>query len=301
MATPIGIGEYRRKEGRVPKLPIIVCSHHKCGATYSVKTFSRIANEFKDKLWMKFYEPDAPADWTICIHQHSRVADLRTGRNFRGWHCVRHPKAMIYSAMLYHQRCKEAWVDVPLDGFSSHTFWSTCDGRLYNQLKNDRVSADEKRLVMNSTYDAATSNNVVPFESPYALNGKTYREFLQTLNSTSDKLLFEMRTYSRGVINDMLNFPTDKRFFLIKLEDISRDQQMTSLTECLIHLGYEGAELIKALEIASNNCLWKIGKENTKGHATTGMSDEWREHFSGEVEKEYRKLFGFAEEVLGYS
>jgi hypothetical protein len=125
--------------------PIIVCSHHKSGASYSVKTFQTIANSFQRRLWMKFYDSDSvPPAWEICIHQHGRVEDLLTGRNFRGWHCIRHPKALIYSAMLYHQKCKEAWVDVPLDQFSSYAFRSTSDGRIYNRIKDPKVSVEEK-------------------------------------------------------------------------------------------------------------------------------------------------------------
>jgi hypothetical protein len=283
------------------KLPIIICSHHKSGSSYSVKTFSQIAKEFEDKLWMKFYEPDNDSlEWTMCIHQHGRVDDLLLSRNFNGWHCVRHPKALIYSAMLYHQKCKEPWVDIPLNTFSSHTFWSTSNGRIYNKIKNPAVPLEEKKTLMNSIHDGKKPKNLVEFESSYDLNGKSYKEFLSTLKLISDKLLFEMRAYSRGVINDMLNFPNDKRFFLIKLEDISGDPKMKSLEESLIHLDYKGVELIKALEIASKNCLWKTGKDAIKGHSTTGMSDEWKDLFTGEVEKEYRKIFGWAEEALGY-
>jgi len=280
---------------------LIICSHHKSGASYTVKTFRAIANEFKKNLWMKFYEPDLmPSGWDICIHQHGRVGELLTKRNFRGWHCVRHPKAIIYSAMLYHQKCKEPWVDVPLSHFSSHTFWSASDGQIYNKIKDPNVTLDTKKILMNASYEGKTNYNFVNFESSYELSGKTYREFLSELTSIKDKVLFEMRAYSRGVIYDMLNFPVDKRFFLIKLEDISNDPQMKSLTRSLMHLDFEGDELVKSLEIASNNCLWKIGKKGIGGHATTGMSDEWKEVFTGEVEKEYRNLFGWAEEALGY-
>jgi len=98
---------------------------------------------------MKFYEPDnCPEDWGICIHQHSRVNDILDRQNFRGLHCVRHPKALILSATLYHQKCIEPWVDVPLDGFSSHTLWAASDGKLYNKIKNPEFPAKEKQRMM---------------------------------------------------------------------------------------------------------------------------------------------------------
>jgi hypothetical protein len=153
---------------------------------------------------------------------------------------------------------------------------------------------------MNSTYEGMTNSHFVHYESPYELKGKTYREFLVGLESTAEKLLFEMRSYSRGVIYDMLSFPADRRFYSIKLEDISRDPQMTSLENAFIHLNFEGNDLSRCLDIASQNCLWKIGMKGIETHATTGMSEDWRDAFTGDVEREYRKLFGWAEEGLGY-
>jgi len=288
-------------QNTLPVLPIIVCSHHKSGTAYSINTFSEIAKAFNQNLWMKFYQPTPPtADWHICIHQHSRANELLQTLNFRGWHCVRHPKALIYSAMLYHQKSPEPWLDIPLTHFSSDTFWSTCNGHLYNKIKATDVCLEEKQAIMNASYETQISRDFISFESAYDLQGKTYRQFLSGLNSTTDKLLFEMRAFSRSVIHGMLNFPRDQRFYQIRLEDISTDVRMKALTDALIHLGYEGECLLRALNIAASHCLWKIGKSAIQGHATSGMSAVWKEAFSGEVEQEYRRLFGWAEEALGY-
>ncbi len=281
--------------------PLLICSHHKAGASYTVKTFKRIAQEFQKKLWMKFYEPKNNfSDWDICIHQHSRISELLTSKNFRGWHCIRHPKALIYSAVLYHQKCSEPWVDVPLEGFSSNTFWAASDGTIYNKIKNTEVSLEEKIRLMNSDYHGKTVKNFIHYPSYYKMKGKTYREYLSEMPSMREKVLFEMRSYSRGVIHDMMNFPFDTRFFTIKLEEISCDPNMNNLMKAFVHLGFEGSSLLKCLEIASSNCLWHIGKNGIGSHATTGMSNEWKDVFEGEVEDEYRKLFGWAEEAFGY-
>lgn len=68
----------------------------------------------------------------------------------------------------------------------------------------------------------------------------------------------------------------------------------------LVHLGIEGPDLISGLECASHHFLWNVGTEGVGAHATTGVSDVWREFFTGDVLKEFRRLFGNAEEVLGY-
>ena len=279
--------------------PIIICSHHKSGTNYSINVFKEISREFQEKIWMKFYEPDVVMpDWAICLDQQGRIEDLLLGKNFRGWHCIRHPKAIIFSAMIYHQKCTEAWVDIPLNSFSSNTFLSITDGRRYSKIKDPSIPTHEKEKLLNfSNVEKAG----LMFESPYSMNGRTYRQALSSLESVSDKLLFEMRTFSRGVISDILNFPADKRFYTIKLEDISHDEKMCSLTEAFVHLGFRGENLLKSLDIASRHCLWKIGKSTLGSHSTTGVSDQWRDLFKGEVEKEYRHLFGWAEEALGYT
>jgi hypothetical protein len=109
-----------------------------------------------------------------------------------------------------------------------------------------------------------------------------------------------MRSFSRGVINDMINFPIDKRFFLIQLESISFDKKMKSLQAAFAHLGFDGEKLLKCHGIAAENCLWNIDKNIMRSHATTCMSDDWKKIFTGEVEKEFRRLFGWSEEALGY-
>ena len=94
----------------LPKTPILACSHHKSGAAFTVKTFKELAKQFDLSLWMRFYEPnEEPKHWHICIHQHGRVIDLSRKIAFRGWHCIRHPMALIFSATLCHQKCKEPW------------------------------------------------------------------------------------------------------------------------------------------------------------------------------------------------
>lgn len=280
--------------------PVIVCSHHKSGTNYSLKVFKEISRELDGKMWMKFYEPDAGIqDWTICFHQQGRIEDLLVGKNFRGWHCIRHPKAIIFSAMIYHQKCQESWVDIPLDKFSSNTFFSITDGKRYAKIKDPGVSVKDKMAIVNSSNDLEKYGP--SFEAPYSMNGQSYRQVLSSFESVTDKLLFEMRTFSRGVINDILNFPADKRFYTIKIEDISHDEKMCSLTEAFVHLGFCGENLLKCLDIASKQCLWKIGASGVGSHSTTGVSDQWRDLFKGEVEKEYRNLFGWAEEALGYT
>lgn len=293
-------------EGFSPPIPTgkcrwVICCHHKSGTNFLVKTFRSIAEKQSKVLWMKFYEPMNPPDhWDICIHQHARVHDLLSATDIRGLRCVRHPMSLIYSAMLYHQKCSEPWVDVPLEGFSSSTFWSATDGILYNRIKDPDISADVKHEIMNRSYNDRMPSEIERFDSAYEMKGKTYRQYLSELSTTEEKLLFEMRAYSRGVISGMLSFPWDNRFMMVRLEDMSWDRRMMSLYSGFLHLGIDGTDLTQALESASENSLWHVGRDGAGSHATTGISDGWRSFFQGKVLEEFRRLFGNAEEMLGY-
>ena len=285
------------------ELPLLICSHHKSGTNYIIKTFRKIAEYFDQKLWMKFYDPIPPENWDICIHQHSRINDLNLP-NFRGWHCIRHPMALIYSAMLYHQKCNEPWVDIPLETFTSKSFWVLSECQTYKKIKDPQFALGEKIKLINDleyqSIDISSYTTIPVYSSGYKMKNKTYREYLSGLDSIEEKLIFEMNSFSRGVINDMLQFSSDKRFYTIKLESISFDIRMDELHNAFTHLGINGIDLIKCLEIAADNCLWNIGSQQIAEHSTTGMSNEWRKYFTGNVEIEYRRLFGYAEQALGY-
>ena len=171
---------------------------------------------------------------------------------------------------------------------------------IYNRIKDPSISTHEKENLMSSDYLNSYPGNFFYYDSPYDLKGMTYREFLRSRSTMEEKILFEMRTYSRGVINDMLNFPKDERFFDIRLEEISHDKNFVQITEAFRSLGLSGKELLSAVQIASSNCLWSIGAEKVLGHATTGASNEWEKWFKGDVLQEFRNLFGYAEQALGY-
>jgi len=165
-------------------------------------------------------------------------------------------------------------------------------------IKNNSLSIEEKSSIMQADYSSEFPHNFQHWKSPYALNGQTYREYLKKLPTFEEKLIFEMHSFSRGVIYDMLNFPQDDRFMRIHLESTSYDPSMKQLYEAFYHLGFKDDDLKTCCEIAKKHCLWYIGK-NLK-HSTTGMSNDYNLYFQDKVEDEFRKLFGDAEYKLGY-
>lgn len=274
-----------------PAHPVLVFCHHKSGTNFLIRTFRAIARRFEMRLWTKFYDPRPETGWDICFHQHARMDDAQFEGNFRGVHCIRHPMALVHSAALYHANCKEPWVDVPLDRFTEATFRALSDRATYNEIKHPDTPMDRRRTLMSRDPAGA-------FDSGYAFEGRTYRQMLTARETTADRLRFEMRGFSYGVVRDMVRFPLDARFRRITLEEISHDRSMSGLERMFRHLGFAGTALRDCLEIAEGHCLWNL--DDLPGHATTGVSDAWRAAFAGEPIADFRTLFGWPEEALGY-
>jgi len=275
---------------------VLACCHHKAGTHFLMPLVRDLAREFALPLWFKFYDPEPP-HWRICLHQHSRIEDMALPAGYRGVHMVRHPMGLIYSAMLYHERGSEPWLHVPMERFTGATFWAVSSRRSYDVIKSEAVGKDRK--IAQLAVDPDPLARVQVFDSGYDFSGRTYVEMLQSFDSIEEKLLFEMRTYSRAVILDMLTFSRYPSFLRVKLEDVSHDRNMQAVQIMLDHLGFSGPPMSRMLKLASRHCLWNRNTSRIK-HATTGVSEIWREAFTGKVLTEFRSLFGLAEVELGY-
>ena len=105
---------------------------------------------------------------------------------------------------------------------------------------------------MNADYSGEAAAQKIPaFQSYYNFNGKTYQEFLQSLPNLQEKVLFEMRSYSRGGYK-MICFGSrgDQRFFNLHLESVSKDRTMYELREAFLHLGFDKTALEDCFEIS---------------------------------------------------
>ena len=58
----------------------------------------------------------------------------------------------------------------------------------------------------------------------------------------------------------MRDFPTDDKFFTVGLEDLSWGWRLLPFSNCLFYLDLVGADLIAALNSASENCLYSAAK-----------------------------------------
>ncbi|WP_300556109.1 hypothetical protein [Maricaulis sp.] len=289
-----GIPDAASGPDALPDRAIYVCCHHKTGTNFLLPVFKQIAAAHGLPLWLKFYDAELES-WRICLHQHSRLADLPSGLAFRGLHLVRHPMSLIHSATLYHARGSEPWLNIPLERFTGRTFWHLSNRDSYNVIKDPEVPMARKRELLAS--DPGDAMTIADFDSGHDFGGRTYAEMLHGMDRIEDRIAFEMSAYSRGVLRDMLDFPGDRRFFHLQLEDVSHDRSMAALRELFAHLGFGGEPAARCLEIAARHCLWNIAHPD---HATTGVSHDWEPLFRGKTLQAFRDLFGWAERWLGY-
>lgn len=283
-----------RGTDRMPEAPLLVCGHHKVGTNFLLPVFREISETFSLPIWLKFYDPEPPR-WQICLHQHSRLEGMTMPANFRGVHMVRHPMGLLHSATLYHERGKEPWLNVPMQRFTGETFWAVSSRDSYNVIKDPERSVHLK--IDQLTVPPPPHARVHDFDSGYDFAGRTYAEMLRSFDTLEEKILFEMRCYSRAVLLDMLAFPADRRFMTVKLEDVTHDRAMQTLQPLVRHLGFGGEPAAQVLKIAAKNSQWNKGKT---AHATTGVSLGWKDLFRGELGDAFHELFGWAEEALGY-
>jgi len=292
---PSFLEAYATDEDAIPTGRLLACCHHKSGTNFLLPFVRKLSRQFGIPLWLKFYDEE-PAHWQMCLHQHARIDDIVEDQSFRGVHLVRHPMSLIFSATHYHgEDCPEPWAHIPLRRFNNATFRTITSRETYNIIKSPDVAMDKKIELMNAEGNRPEGDPID--DSGYDFEGKTYAEMHMSMKTFDDRIRFEMNAYSRGVLRDMLEFPADNRFLRVKLEDISRDRKMWSLRKVVQHLGFQGASAGKALELAAEGCLWNIPRP---AHARTGLSEHWRDLFTGDLAKQYRHLYGWAEHALGY-
>jgi hypothetical protein len=276
---------------------IAITTHHKCGTAFLFKTFNLIKNRLGLKMWRKFYEFERldGEDWDIVFEQHSRIEDLE--QKVKGIHCIRRPESLIFSAALYHQKAREPWLDIPLDKFDHNTYRAFTEARPYNLINDSRIEIDRKAELVKGYKSSA----LIPihFEAPYEFGGETYRNMLNKFKSIEEKLLFEMQCYSFGIISDMLAF-NHADFYWIRLEEVSFDINMRELSNAFSFVGFKEDELAICLDSARTNMLG--ADPNAAGkHGTTGISREWKDHFTGELENKYNSIYKDASQILGYT
>ncbi len=127
----------------MPPPHIFIATHHKAGTVWMESTFRRAckhnAYEFihlntDEPAWT--IRPDKrafmlaemarigadPGARAVYFDFHATTPDLSDIPNARGLHFIRDPRDMLISAVHYHQRSDEIWLDIPRSRWGGMTF-----------------------------------------------------------------------------------------------------------------------------------------------------------------------------------
>lgn len=133
--------------------------------------------------------------------------------------------------------------------------------------------------------------------------GVSYREAIAAQPDDHAKLVFEMQHTGAKTIRDMLAWNyQDKDVLEIKYEDIINDAEFKVFRPMMKFLGFEGAELDRALEIVREHSLFGGAKKDGGDgvHVRSGESRQWRRTFTPELKAEFRRLHPDVLQRLGY-
>jgi hypothetical protein len=132
--------------------------------------------------------------------------------------------------------------------------------------------------------------------------GKSYKEAISELPDDHQKLVFEMQHTAAKTMRDMLAWNySDKDVFEAKYEDMINDSEFRIFRPMMQFLGFEGAELDKALEIVQQNSLFGgAKKDGADVHVRSGESRQWPKTFTPALKSEFKKLHPDVLQKLGY-
>lgn len=123
--------------------PIFVGTHHKGGSVWVNSTFRRIGRacdlpfthlNIGEQAWQTRADKrehlhseldkahKSKATGAILVEYHSKFPDLSDIPNAKGIHVVRDPRDMLISAMRYHHKSDEVWLDKPDPRFDGRSF-----------------------------------------------------------------------------------------------------------------------------------------------------------------------------------
>lgn len=133
-------------------------------------------------------------------------------------------------------------------------------------------------------------------------DGLTYQQKINSIESTDDRMRFEMEHSSGQVIRGMGKFDGKVNFVDLKYEELMADVDLVRWHEASIHLDLHGEEILHSLTAFWERSLFGGLKRPTgeKSHVQDGRSEQWRRKMSPTILSECEERFGEVIAKLGY-
>jgi|GEM_PF-266231 len=122
--------------------------------------------------------------------------------------------------------------------------------------------------------------------------GLSYQEKLNSFDSFSDKLLFEMEGISLITIKDMWAWNyAQASFHEVKYEDLIHDTDLQHFQQMFASLGIgQEALMPHLLEVARDNSLFSGKVAST--HVRSGSARQWPQYLDAKLKRRFLELFG---------
>lgn len=250
---------------------IVHFAYHKAMTFFFKKVYFDIARMFN---WYHkhhnsdlngFYEDTLNSKKPAIISVNNRLVDFDRLPPFTGTHLIRDPRDLLISGFRYHKWCKEPWAH------------ETMDAAFVDKFNLD------KSIVRQSAM------------------GKTYQEFLNTLNDIEGlKLEMSLRA---SHFNTMLHWNYKNPNILeLKYEDIFGNE-IETFERVFLHHGFRRGTIKQCLKIVkkhSFNALKKKGKTGGQKHASKGTTKQWQKLLPDEIKNIFKDKYGDLLIDLGY-
>ncbi len=182
--------------------------------------------------------------------------------------------------------------------FQDHSVFTS--SLLKETFRGVHMIRDPRDVVISGCFYHQRSNEPWLHIKRQRYGGLSYQEKLNSYETLSEKLLFEMEHISVLTIKDMWAWDYQSpSFYEVKYEDLVQDSELTQFREMFSFLGFSDTNFMhEMLSIAHDNSLFS-GKVDTS-HVRSGAGQQWPEYFDKKLKRRFLELFGSVLIELGY-
>jgi len=172
---------------------------------------------------------------------------------------------------------------------------------LGDHLRGVHLIRDPRMVVVSAAlYHRRSTEKWLHVPRP-AFGGQTYQQAIDALPTDRDRFLFEMDHKSGQVIREMLGW-VDRALpwcIDVKLESLMAEEGLDTYFRMFRHLGFSGAELLRALSVAYGQSVFNAEARRTE-HVRSARVEHWSEYYDADLLAAFTSRFGDACARLGY-
>lgn len=253
------------------KRNILLGTYHKTGTVWMYNVFLAIAKEFK----VPFYY--------VSKHTHFYQTELKTEEG-RAEFLIKKGETPDGSII-----------------FDDQTNFALIPEPLHNSFTGFRVIRDPVSVVCSAAKYHTWSEEGWLHKPMHKFNKKTYQQAINELSSPNERYRFEMEHTCKFTINKMANFKNFPFMATFKYEDLIDDRFFVTFSQVFKHLGFEGRDALRAMEVVYKHSLFgDLNKEQTR-HIQSEPKASYGSDWDHQTKSIFLERFAEKAKSLGYS